>query len=403
MGCASPAATSATDSIPVRAPVEGRDLHTANDRSKHTAKVIDRSGAVAEVAQLPPMGWNSWNAFRSDINEQVIKEIVEAMLDSGLVDAGYVYINIDGGWRIDDATQPDPERFPSGMKAMADYVHSKGLKFGLYTGGDSVGNEARDAQIMADYGVDFLKNDAYRTKSTDPYWEKMHKAVLSTGRPIFHSIHFNDEGTNPPNIAKMGHMWRITNDIRDYYKQESVPEDITNWAFSTLKIVDRMAEVTHMIEPGSWADPDMLEIGNGNQTIDEYKTQFTMWCLLPAPLLMGHDVRTMSDAILDLLTNEEIIAVNQDPAALPAQRRIKTDDYQLWTRELADGDLCVALLQTTPQARELRFTWDEIGLDRNETARIRDLWAHEDLGTFVNHFSIHVNPHGAAMLRLQFD
>jgi alpha-galactosidase len=161
-----------------------------------------------------------------------------------------------------------------------------------------------------------------------------------------------------------------------------------------------MAEVAHLIKPGCWADADMLEIGNGKQTADEYKTQFTMWCLLPAPLLMGHDVRKMTEETKAILMNKEAIAVNQDPAVIPARRIRKTDEAELWSRKLADGSLCVVLLQKTKSPQEVGFGWEEVGLKANQPAKIRDLWAHAALGSFTNKFSIKVNAHGCAMLKV---
>ncbi|MEX0982591.1 MAG: glycoside hydrolase family 27 protein [Bacteroidales bacterium] len=359
-----------------------------------------KPAAEEENAQLPPMGWNSWNAFRDDITEDLIKETADVMIESGLVDAGYVYINIDDGWNLGSVQEIDLERFPGGINAISDYMHERGLKLGIYTRWNSIGNEERDAKILAGYGVDFIKNDAWRTRSDNPYWKKMHDAIKATGRPIVHSIHFNDEGTNPPNITEICYMWRITNDIRDYYNPESVPEDISNWAFSTLDIIDRMAEVTHLIEPGCFADADMFEIGNGNQTIDEYKTQFTMWSLLPAPLIMGHDVRNMSKDILEILTNAEVIAVNQDPAVIPAKRIYKTDDLELWARRLSGDAYSVVLLNKTESSREIDFSWRQIGLEQNEIFEIRDLWEHQDLGVHKGSFSVKVASHGCAMLKL---
>jgi alpha-galactosidase len=349
------------------------------------------------------MGWNSWNAFEKNINESLFHEMTDAIIESGLADAGYVYINVDDGWFVEEANVVNRDKFPNGIDGLADYLHARGLKLGLYTKWVSLDHPERDSKQWAEWGIDFIKNDAWKTPSTDPYWARMHQAIRATGRPIVHSIHFSDEESNPPNINEISDMWRITNDIQDYYNDAAMPEDIREWAYSTLTIIDRMAEVSHLIEPSCFADADMLEIGNGNQTIDEYKTQFTMWCLLPAPLIMGHDVRTMSDAIREILINTEAIAINQDPAVIPAQRIRKTDADELWTRELADGSLCVVLLQKTQSTQPVQFTWEEIGLNPGQTASIRDLWAHTELGAHTESFTIEVNSHGCAMLKLSFD
>jgi alpha-galactosidase len=360
------------------------------------------SGFAAEskVAQLPPMGWNSWNTFAKEINEPLFIETAEALISSGLAEAGYVYVNVDDGWSGNDANAALTNRFPKGIGHLADQMHQRKLKLGLYTNWRSIGKEARDAKQWAEWEIDLIKNDAWKTPSTDPYWMTMRNAIAATGWPIVHSVHFSDEDSNPTNICEMANLWRITNDIQDYYDHASIPEDKKSWAFSTLDIVDRMAEVAHLIKPGCWADADMLEIGNGKQTADEYKTQFTMWCLLPAPLLMGHDVRKMTEETKAILMNKEAIAVNQDPAVIPARRIRKTDEAELWSRKLADGSLCVVLLQKTKSPQEVGFGWEEVGLKANQPAKIRDLWAHAALGSFTNKFSIKVNAHGCAMLKV---
>jgi len=358
------------------------------------------SPTESQMAQLPPMGWNSWNAFDKRITEQLFFESAEILLSSGLADAGYVYVNVDDGWSGDDANEANPTLFPKGIGALADYMHQRKLKLGLYTNWRSIGKEECDAKQWAEWKIDFIKNDAWKTLSTDPYWMKMRNAIKETGHPIVHSVHFSDEDVNPPNIHEMANMWRITNDIQDYYDHGSIPVDKRDWAYSTLDIIDRMAEVAHLIKPGCWADADMLEIGNGNQTLDEYKTQFTMWCMLPAPLIMGHDLRAMTEETKSILMNKEAIAVNQDAAVIPARRIRKTDDIDLWSRKLADGSWCVVLLQKTKSQREVSFGWEEVGLKLDQPAKVRDLWAHEDLGSFTNKFAIRVNAHGCAMLKV---
>ena len=356
--------------------------------------------AQKTLAPMPPMGWNSWNAFAGNIKEELFKEMADAIVSSGLADAGYVYVNIDGGWCGSDANKAIADKFPNGIGYLADYMHQRNLKLGLYTNWRSIGKEERDAKQWAEWKIDLIKNDAWKTPSTDPYWAKMRDALLATGRPIVHSIHFSDEDSNPSNICEIANMWRITNDIQDYYDHGSIPDNKKSWAFSTLDIIDRMAEITHLIKPGCWADADMLEIGNGNQTVDEYKTQFTMWCLLPAPLIMGHDVRTMSDENKAILMNKEAIAVNQDAAVIPAKRIRKDDRTELWSRKLADGSLCVVLLQKTKTQQTVEFTWEEIGLSVDQPASVRDLWQHKTVGLFTNRFSISVNAHGCAMLKI---
>ncbi len=359
--------------------------------------------AHKKLAQLPPMGWNSWNTFKKDINEQLFIESAEVLISSGLADAGYVYVNIDDGWSGEEANLAIAERFPNGIGYLADYMHKRNLKLGLYTNWRSLGKVERDVKQWAEWNIDLIKNDAWKTPSTDPHWAQMQVAIIATGKPIVHSVHFSDEDSNPTNICEISNMWRITNDIQDYYNHESIPEDKKSWAYSTLDIIDRMAEVSHMIKPGCWADADMFEIGNGNQTVDEYKTQFTMWCLLPAPLIMGNDIRKMNDEIKAILMNREAIAVNQDPAVIPAKRVRKDANTELWSRTLADGSLCVVVLNKTTTNQKLEFTWEEIGLKPSKSASVRDLWQHKKLGVFKKRFSIDVNTHGCAMLKITQD
>ena len=347
------------------------------------------------------MGWNSWNTFAKEINEQLFIETAEVIISSGLAEAGYVYVNIDDGWSPgDNANAALTNRFPNGIGYLADYMHQRKLKLGLYTNWRSIGKAERDAKQWAEWKIDLIKNDAWKTPSSNPYWMTMRNAIVATGRPIVHSVHFSDEDSNPTNICDLANVWRISNDIQDYYDHASIPDGKKSWAFSTLDIVDRMAEVAHLIKPGCWADADMLEIGNGHQTADEYKTQFTMWCLLPAPLLMGNDVRKMTAETKAILMNKEAIAVNQDPAVIPARRIRKTDEVDLWSRKLADGSWCIVLLQKTKSPRKVEFNWKEVGLKENQPAVIRDLWAHETVGSFTNSFSIQVNAHGCAMLKV---
>ena len=370
--------------------------------------IVDRTKRMTALAQktlapTPPMGWNSWNTFKKEINEQLFIESAEVLLSSGLADAGYVYVNIDDGWSGEEANVAIAEKFPKGIGYLADYMHQRNLKLGLYTNWRSLGKVERDVKQWAEWNIDLIKNDAWKTPSTDPHWAQMQNALLKTGKPIVHSIHFSDEDSNPSNICEISNMWRITNDIQDYYNHESIPDDKKSWAYSTLDIIDRMAEITQMIKPGCWADVDMLEIGNGNQTVDEYKTQFTMWCLLPAPLIMGNDIRTMNDETKAILMNKEAIAINQDPAVIPAKRIRKDDNTELWSRKLADGSLCVVLLQKTKTQQTVEFTWEEIGLAADQPASVHDLWQHKPLGVFTKRFSIPVNAHGCAMLKITQD
>jgi alpha-galactosidase len=378
----------------------------SQDRKEAKQKELATKEATAKKktpAPTPPMGWNSWNTFKKEINEQLFIESANVLISSGLAKAGYNYVNIDDGWSGEEANLAIAERFPNGIGYLADYMHKHKLKLGLYTNWRSLGKEERDVKQWAEWNIDLIKDDAWKTLSTDPHWGKMQAAIDATGKPIVHSVHFSDEDSNPTNICEISNLWRITNDIQDYYEKDAMPEDIKSWAYSTLDIIDRMAEVSHLIKPGCWADADMFEIGNGKQTADEYKTQFSMWCLLPAPLLMGNDIRKMSNETKAILINKDAIAINQDPAVIPAKRIRKDANTELWSRKLADGSLCVVLLNKTKTNQKLEFTWDEIGLTTTKSATVRDLWQHKKLGSYATSFSIDVHTHGCAMLKITQD
>lgn len=308
-------------------------------------EIVPPAAAPAKrtLVPTPPMGWNSWNTFKKNINEQLFIESANVLIRSGLADAGYIYVNIDDGWSGEEANLAIAEKFPNGIGYLADYMHKRNLKLGLYTNWQSLGKVERDVKQWAEWNIDLIKDYAWKTLSTDPHWAQMQAAIKATGKPIVHSVHFSDEDSNPENICLISNMWQITNDIQDFYNHESINEDKKSWAYSTLDIIDRMDEVSHMIKPGCWADADMFEIGNGNQTVYEYKTQFSMWCMLPAPLILGNDLRKMNDKTKAILTNKKAIAINQDSAVIPAKRIRKDENTELWSRTLADGSLCVVV------------------------------------------------------------
>ena len=283
------------------------------------------------LALTPPMGWNSWNTFRLNINEDLVKEVADVMVEKGFKDAGYEYVVIDDGWQIrrDDEGNiiANPDKFPSGIKALADYVHSKGLKFGLYSdagtltcGGfpGSQGYEYQDARQYAAWGVDYLKYDWCNTgnQSAPDSYTLMRNALLMADRPIVFSI--CEWGTTKPWLwaRDVGHLWRTTFDIRPCWdcgqRAHSKGVLIENFIGFT-KILDQQVGLESYAGPGHWNDPDMLEVGNGDLTYDENKAHFSLWCILAAPLMLGNDVRTLKPEIHEILTNKEVIAVNQDP------------------------------------------------------------------------------------------
>ncbi|KAL4483250.1 hypothetical protein ABPG74_019276 [Tetrahymena malaccensis] len=345
------------------------------------------------------MGWNSWNHFHCDISEDLIKKTADAIVSSGLSDAGYKYVNLDDCWQIsrdsEGYIQEDKAKFPSGIKALADYIHSKGLKFGLYSdAGDftcehrpgSLGYEVKDAQRYAEWGVDYLKYDNCYNNDILPQvrYPPMRDALNSTGRPIYFSMcewGQYDPATWAPEV---GNSWRTTGDISDNYD-------------SFLSILEQQVGLEKYAHRGAWNDPDMLEVGNGGMTTHEYEAHFALWALLKAPLLIGCDVNNMSADTLRILSNKEIIAINQDPLGIQGRRVLKTDQYQLWVGTIVDG-IAVILFNTSSQDSNLSFTFEQIGITGQ--AIIRDLYKHEDLGKFPNSFSTNVPTHGVAVLKV---
>src|SRR5579859_448331 len=353
------------------------------------------------LARTPPMGWNSWNHFGCDVSAQLIKETADAIVASGMRDAGYRYVVIDDCWQVarDRAGKivADSVRFPGGMKPLADYVHSKGLKFGLYTDAGrktcqgrpgTYGSEEIDARTYAEWGVDYVKEDWCNAQGLDAptQYAKFRDALAKSGRPIVFSI--CEWGSNRPWTwgPKTGNLWRTTGDIGDY------------WA-SMISRVDLNTQYAQSASPGGWSDPDMLEVGNGGMTDDEYRAHFSLWAIMAAPLMAGNDVRTMSAATRDILTNKEVIAVDQD--SLGVQGMIVEEpgpDLQVWSKLLADSSRAVVLLNRSALQTAISAPWWSLRI--RGAATVRDLWTHTDLGTFDDHFSATVPAHGVVMARI---
>ncbi len=358
------------------------------------------------LARTPPMGWNSWNKFGCDVNESLIKGIADAMVTSGMRDAGYRYIVIDDCWQVYRDTSgtivADPQRFPDGMKALADYVHSKGLKFGLYTDAGTntcqgrpgtLHHEQQDARTYAAWGVDYVKEDWCNSRglSAPTQYRLFHEALVATGRPIVLSI--CEWGSNAPwNWGPgIGHLWRTTGDIED------------TWT-SMLRNADLDAMHQAVAGPGGWNDPDMLEVGNGGMTDEEYRAHFSLWAILAAPLIAGNDLRTMSAATRDLLTNREVIAVDQDSLGVQGwlAEQVKPGE-QVWVKPLADGAKAVLLLNRGDSTAEIRADWSAIGLAPRARARVRDLWAHANRGAFTGGYAAPVPSHAVVMVTVKAD
>ena len=363
------------------------------------------------LAKTPPMGWNSWNKFACNVSEKLIKEMADAMVTSGMRDAGYIYLVIDDCWQIDRDAQgnilPDPQRFPSGMKALADYIHSKGLKFGLYSDAGTLtcqkrpgsrGYEFQDARQYAAWDVDYLKYDwcSTSTQNAQASYSIMRDALLKAGRPIVFSI--CEWGTAKPWLwaRDVGNLWRTTGDIQDCWDCKR------DWGgMGVVHILDLQDGLESYAGPGHWNDPDMLEVGNGGMTTTEYRSHFSLWCILASPLMAGNDLRSMSAEVKEILTNKEVIAVNQDSLGMQGRRVKRDGDREVWSKQLADGGRAVVLFNRGAQETEISVSWTDIGYPPHLAANVRDLWAHKDLGKLTGNFSARVPSHGVAMVTIK--
>ena len=307
-----------------------------------------KTSPSANLALTPPMGWNSWNKFGCNVSEDMIKGMADAMVKSGMKDAGYQYVVIDDCWQVsrdqDGNIVADPQRFPSGIKALADYVHSLGLKFGIYSDAGSktcakrpggLGHEYQDALKYAAWGVDYLKYDWCNTTTQDARasYANMRNALDASGRPIVLSI--CEWGTAKPWLWGKevgGNLWRTTGDIQDRWSGKKEWEPGNCCSYGVTAILDAEDEIYSYAGPGHWNDPDMLEVGNGGMTTNEYRSHFSFWTLLAAPLIAGNDLRDMKPEIHDILTNKEVIAVDQDSLGRQGRRVWKNGDLEVWSK-----------------------------------------------------------------------
>ncbi|MFD8303546.1 NPCBM/NEW2 domain-containing protein [Streptomyces sp. NPDC059690] len=361
------------------------------------------------LALTPPMGFNNWNSThcRAEFNESMVKGIADLFVEKGLKDAGYRYVNLDDCWALpnrdaDGRLVPDPARFPNGIKAVADYVHSKGLKLGIYTSAGTktcnsagfpgaLGHEYSDARQFADWGVDYVKYDNCNNQGVDAKlrYTTMRDALKATGRPIVYSI--CEWGENKPWewAADVGHLWRTTGDISD------------NWG-SMLGILKQNLPLAPYAGPGHWNDPDMLEVGNGGMTDTEYRSHFSMWSVMAAPLLIGSDLRKATPATFDILDNKEVIAVDQDP--LGKQGTVVSSAGGRWVvaKEMKDGSRAVALFNENGTAQHISTTAQAVGLPGARAYTLRDLWRHSSYNT-AGTISATVPAHGTVLLRVSAD
>jgi alpha-galactosidase len=348
------------------------------------------------------MGWNSWNHFGCHINEKIIKQMADAMIKTGMKAAGYEYINIDDCWMSNHRNSkgqlvPNPKRFPHGIKRLAKYVHSKGLKLGIYSSAGtrtcqglpaSLGHEKTDAKSFASWGIDYLKYDNCYNQGK-PYIERyaaMGKALLATGRPIVYSI--CEWGVKAPWqwAPKLGNLWRTTGDIRD------------NWQ-SVMNILDQQVGLYKYAGPGHWNDPDMLEVGNGGMSTTEYKAHFSLWAILAAPLIAGNDLRHMSAATKNILENKAVIAIDQDPKGVEGHKAVDDGSQEVWVKPLSDGSEAVLLLNRGPKRAFMTVTAEQAGLKKASYYKETNLWTHKSKRT-DNLIRGYVPSHGVLMFRV---
>ncbi|GJP34362.1 hypothetical protein CLOM_g18813 [Closterium sp. NIES-68] len=363
---------------------------------------IDLSGTVhraRKIAQTPQLGWNSWNHFQCRITEGIVKTAADKLVSSGLVALGYVYVNIDDCWQADSRDSegrlvPSPVWFPSGIKAIADYVHSKGLKLGIYSDAGtrtcegkpgSLGHEAIDAHTFAEWGVDYLKYDNCYNDGTPNKlrYTVMRNALEATGRDIFFSM--CEWGQDDPALwaYDVADSWRTTVDIGDTWR-------------SMIRIADLNNKWAKYAKPGGWNDPDMLQVGNGGMRESEYRVHFSLWAIMKAPLLIGCDLSRVSNATLRILGNDEVIAVNQDRLGVQARKVQVSEDslIEVWSGPLSEGRWVVALVNRSPISAKVTARWKAIGLNPVQPMYARDLWKKATMDKVISgELSIRVPSH----------
>ncbi|MGZ3850244.1 MAG: glycoside hydrolase family 27 protein [Flavisolibacter sp.] len=377
------------------------------------------------LAPTPPMGWNSWNTFEINISEQLVKDMADVMVSSGLRDAGYVYLVLDDGWMAmerDPKTGDlvaDPKKFPHGLKPVIDYVHAKGLKFGLYNCAGTKtcagypgtrGYEYQDARFYASLGTDYLKFDWCNTGGINAKeaYTTMSKALRTAGRPMIFSL--CEWGSNHPwNWAEpLGQLWRTTEDISNQFDGM---KSMGGWqANGILRIVDLQDSLRKFAGPNHWNDPDMLEVGNG-LTPAENRTHFSLWAMLAAPLMAGNDLRKMTSETREVLTNREVIAVNQDELGVEGWKYLEKDSLQTWFRPLGKEDWAVAFVNRSAIPQTLVWDWQKNVISDTLSKRelnanrvpykVRDLWLKKDMGQAKKPLRAVIAPHDVLMLRLK--
>jgi alpha-galactosidase len=379
--------------------------------------------APNNLAQTPPMGWNSWDTFMSGISDKLLRQVADAMVTNGMRDAGYQYINIDDGWalpnRVNGHLEPDPAKFPGGFKPVTDYLHARGFKFGIYSdrgtktcvsgAPGSYGHETIDANDFAAWGVDYLKydncNPAFLTSQEGDY-RRMQEALMATGKPFVFSICAWEFKKWMPSI---GNLWRTTDDITD------------NWN-TIINNIDKNEKSANYAGPGRWNDPDMLVVGcfnvqdlqhnhlfdgntdlvgNKGLTDDENIAHFSMWAMMAAPLIASNDVIRMPEKIREILTNQEVIAVDQDPLGIQGIKVWENGKgLFVYSKVLKGHDTrAIALFNRSESNAEIMAKWIDANIPDGK-ATVRDLWKHEDMGMFTNGYKAYVPSHGIVLLKV---
>lgn len=363
--------------------------------------------AVAQsipLAQTPPMGWNDWYRYGCKVTAAIVRANADALVSSGMKAAGYTYVNIDDCWqgKRDAKGNIHPNSHFPNMKALADYIHSKGLKFGLYSSpgpktcagyAGSYGHEEQDARTYARWGVDFLKYDwcsagkVYKPDQMQAAYRKMYEALKSTGRPILFSLcQYGLEGVWQWGASVGGNMWRTTPDIGGDYDRVSLFGFMQNG-------------LAPYAGPGHWNDPDILQIGLGKLNHNEELTQMSLWCIVAAPLLAGNDLTHMNKETLAILTNPEVIAVDQDPKGVEGHRAWQEGPLEIWVKPLEGGSMAVGMFNRGTSALPITVHFKDVGMPN--TVEIRNLWERKNLGTFHGSYTAEVPRHGVVLLKLK--
>jgi alpha-galactosidase len=385
---------------------------------------VARAQKFEGLAKTPPMGWNSWNTFQTHISEELVRQTADIIVSSGMKDAGYIYIVLDDGWMTMDRDPvtgdlvPDPVKFPHGMKALIDYVHSKGLRFGLYNCAGTKtcagypgtrGYEYQDARFYASLGIDYLKfdwcsSDGINAKEA---YTTMSKALRTAGRPIVFSL--CEWGNNKPWLwaSEVGQLWRTTGDIANVF--DGIKDYGTWHANGVMTIVDMQDSLRKYAGPGHWNDPDMLEVGNGMNFFED-RAHFSIWCMLAAPLMLGNDLRSMSPETKSILEDKDAIAIDQDPLGVQAFRYADRDSLQTWIKPLKNGDWAVCFLNRSRSQRELQVDWKQWVITDTLSSQtldlagtryaVKDIWSKKNLGNTGMPFKATLKGHDAVLLRL---